>query len=121
MLFLSASVEMADSNGSFASSPDPVDDLAADVRVLRHKVCRQGNCLHQIDVLGGRRLEQLEEDIGRLRTEFQDAMRKLEAVVQQSLDQLDNRMQSLEQKWAKRKEFGNAGPIPTSGAEAIRR
>ena len=71
VLFLPASVDMADSSGSFSSSLDPVEELATEVRVLRRKVRWQGNCLQQIDVLGGHRLDQVEEDIGRIRTEFQ--------------------------------------------------
>ena len=127
VLFLPTSVDMEDSSGSFASSPDPVEGLAADVMVLRRKVRRQGNCLQQIDVLGGRRLDQVEEDIGRIRTEFQESMRTLEAKVKLSLDHLDNRLQSLEQKWSKRREIANAGigfcphaTNLTSGVEVIR-
>ena len=66
-----------------------------------------------MDVMGGRRLGQLEEDIGRLCTEFQDGMKNLEAVVQQSLAKMDLRIQSLEQNWAKRKNAGSAGSKPT--------
>ena len=98
-----------------------MEELAADVKVLRHRVRRQGSYLHQIDVMGGRRLEQLEEDIGRLRSKFQQALKKLEAEVQHSLVHLDNRILCLEQNWAKTKDFSNSGPKPISGAEVIRR
>ena len=51
--------------------------------------------------MGGQRLCQLEEDIGRLRTESHEAMKNLEAGVQHALAKLDLRLHTLEQKWAK--------------------
>ena len=120
VVFLSALVVMAESTGSFASSPDPVEELAADVKVLKRRVRRQGDCLRQMDVMGGRRLSQLEEDIGRLRTESQEAMKNLDAGVQQALAKMDLRLQSLEQNWDKRKNVGSAGST-NPGAEVTRR
>ena len=120
VVFLSALVDMAESTGSFASSPDPVEELAADIKVLKRRVRKQGDCLRQMDVMGGRRLSQLEEDIGRLRTESHEAMKNLEAGVQQALAKMDLRLQTLEQKWAKRKNVGSAGSI-NPGAEVTRR
>ena len=101
VVFLSALVVMAESTGSFASSPDPVEELATDFKVLKRRVRKQGDCLRQMDEMGGQRLCQLEEDIGRLRTESHEAMKNLEAGVQHALAKLDLRLQTLEQKWAK--------------------
>ena len=65
-------------------------------------------------------MSQLEEDIGRLRTESQEAMKNLDAGVQQALAKMDLRLQTLEQNWANRKNVGSAGSI-NPGAEVTRR
>ena len=49
---------MENLEGSPSSSPDPLVELEAEVRVLRRRVRYQGHFLQQIDDMGGRHLNQ---------------------------------------------------------------
>ena len=95
-------VDMANPIGSSASSLDPLEELDAEVRILRRRVRRQGHFLHQIDELGGHRLDQVDEEMGHIRSDLSAAMRAMEEKVMTSLDNLDIRLQSLENNWIKR-------------------
>ena len=83
---------MANSDDSASSSPDPLVELEAEVRVLRRRVRRQGNFLQPIDELGGRRLDRIDEDMGRIRLDFMAALRVLEEKVTIALENLDLRL-----------------------------
>ena len=51
-----------------------------------------------IDEAGGRRLEFLEEEVGKFRPQLEAAMNKLESGVLQALAELDNRVGVLKKK-----------------------
>ena len=87
---------MADSEGSATSSLDPMVELDAEVRVSRRRVRRHGHFLQQLDEMGGRRLDQIDEDIGRTRSDLKAALRILDEKVTTSMDKLDFRMQRIE-------------------------
>ena len=99
---------MVDSGDSAASSPDPLVELEAEVKVLRCRVGRQGNFMQQIDELGGRRLDRIDEDMGRIRSDFVAAMRVLEEKVTVSMENLDLMMQNMEGTIVKIQDAGNA-------------
>jgi hypothetical protein len=87
---------MADSGDSAASSPDPLLELEAEIRVLRRRVRRQGNFMHQMDEQGGRRLERMDEDIGSIRSDFAAALEALEVKVTAAIENMDLRLQNME-------------------------
>lgn len=97
---------MANYEGSASSSPDPLVELDAEVKVLRRRVKRHGHFLQQLDEMGGRRLDQIEEDKGRLRSNLTTALRMLEEKVSVALDKLEFRLQKMEGTLAKQRDAG---------------
>ena len=87
---------MENSSSSATSSPDPLKELEADVKVLKRRVRRQGHFLQQIDELGGRRLDRVDEDMGRIRSDLLAALRNMDDKVMTSLEHLNLRVQNLE-------------------------
>ena len=85
-------VDMENPIGSSASSPDPLEEVDAEVRILRRRVRRQGHFLHQIVELGGRHIDQVDKEMGRIRSDLSASMRVMEEKVMTSLDNLDTRL-----------------------------
>ena len=118
---------MENSSSSAASSPDPLVELEADVKVLKRWVRRQGHFLQQIDELGGRRLDRVDEDMGRIRSDLSAALRTMDEKVMTSLEHMNLRVQSLESTVSKLQEARNSGhgmihstSTPFSGAATKR-
>ena len=100
---------MENSSRSAASSPDPLKELEADVKVLKRWVRRQGHFLQQIDELGGRWLDRVDEDMGRIRSDLLAALQNMDDKVMTSLEHLNLRVQNLESIVSKLQETRNSG------------
>lgn len=80
---------------------------------------RQGHYIQQIDEMGGWRFDQTDEDIGRIRSDLQAALRTLEEKVAISMDNLDLRMQRIEGTVAMLRDAKNPGHPPSQPAARI--
>lgn len=100
---------MADSGESATSSPDPLQELEAEVRVLRRRVRRQGSFMQQLDHHGGRRLDRVEDELASIRVDFKAAIDALEEKFVVATDNLEVRLHRAEVALANLKKSGTAG------------
>ena len=107
---------MANSEGSASSSLDPMVELVAEVKVLRRRVRRHGHFLQQLDEMGGHHLAQIEDDMGRLRSDLMAALQKLEEKVAISLDNWESRLQRMEGMMVNLRDAGTSGHTMSQNA-----
>ena len=93
---------------SSASSPDR--NLEEELRVIKRKVKKLDHLFHCMDSEGGRRLENVDQDLIHLRKQLKLGISKTEQVFIWFLAELEVKIERLELKVARLEMHGSPGP-----------